>query len=163
MSFLKKKKISTKTKPALVIVPPRYEIAGVDRTVLLLVFMMFMESDPNAQIDIHCYLWLAKWVNRETLEHNQNLTSKWMKSSTDFFDWSRKVLTPNFAQHLHHCKAMSPQAVLFTCSTLIIQFMNKVPKNMNYVLDVIDAYKVRILKNEEKFNLFEMIFVCFSI
>ena len=121
---------------------PRYEIVGVDRTVLLLIYLVFMESNANAQIDISCFLWLAKWVNQEKLEYCQNDTAKWMQSSSEFFDWSRKILTSNFAQNLHQCKPMAPQAVLFTCSRLIIQFMTKSPNNMSCVPDVIDAYRV---------------------
>ena len=102
-----------------------------------------MERNTSAQSDFSCYLWLAKWLNEDKIEHHQDKTVEWMQSSSKLIEWGRKVFSlPYFQQQLQQCQPVSPQAALFTCSSLIIQFLKKTPNNLSYIPEVTQAYQV---------------------
>ena len=120
-----------------------YTVKEMDKTVLLLVYLMFMEVNITAQANFSCYLWLAKWLNEEKIVHEPDKAMHWIQGSTKLLDWSRRVFTlPNYQQHFQQCQVITPQTALFTCSSLIIQYLKKQPSNMSCIQDVIDAYKV---------------------
>ena len=102
-----------------------------------------MEVNTSAQSNFACYLWLAKWLNEETVICESDKAILWMQESTKLLEWSRTVFAlPTFLQHLLQAPQVSPQTALFTCSSLITRFLRKASGNMTYILNVIEAYKV---------------------
>ena len=52
---------------------PPYELKDIDATVLLLIFMVFLEVNDGAQLDFASYKWLARWVNRNEIPYENEM------------------------------------------------------------------------------------------
>ena len=133
-------------------VPSGYQVVNVDLTVVMFLYLIFLESNTGAQSDFSYYLWLAKWLNEEKMAHDQSQSSIWVKSSSEMIERSRTAVCTNFKLSgqsfideisLHQHVSTPRQSALFTCSSLIIRFvMSKDLNRFDPVHDLINAYEV---------------------
>ncbi|CAK8695886.1 unnamed protein product [Clavelina lepadiformis] len=122
--------------------PVAYTISQADKTVLILIYLIFMEVNKTAQSEFSSYLWFAKWVNETKLTNNHGLVRSWVQSSQELVEMSRQaVRCGSVSQYLLQCQGVAPQTALFTCSLLILQFLTRPSGNLGYVSELIDAYK----------------------